>query len=80
MYDDDDDVPVLHDSFDSITSTLFFTQRYRSGVKTGPARPGHVKSAGDITHQRQQHIVTFRHLDTILLVVVVVSGMQLTIA
>ena len=46
----------------------FFLQRYRSSLKTGPARPGHVKNAGDITHQRQQHIVTFRHLDdTIIL-------------
>ena len=45
-------------SSDSITSTPLFLQRYRSSLKTGPAR--------DITHQRQQHIVTFLHLDTIL--------------
>ena len=45
----------------------FFLQRYRSSLKTGPARPGHVKIARDITHQRQQHIVTFHHLDTIML-------------
>jgi len=56
MYHDDDDVPVLHDS---ITSNPLFLQRYRSSLQTGPAR--------DITHQRQQHTITFRHLDTIIL-------------
>jgi len=45
----------------------FFLQRYKSSLKTGPAWPGHVKIARDITHQRQQHIVTFHHLDTIML-------------
>jgi len=51
-------------SSDSITSTPLFLRRYRSSLKTGLARPG---PARDITHQRQQHIVTFRHLDTIIL-------------
>ena len=47
-------------SSDSITSkTPLFLQRYRSSLKTGPAR--------DITHRRQQHIVTFCHLDTTFL-------------
>ena len=46
-------------SSDSITSTPLFLRRYRSSLKSGPAR--------GITHQRQQHIVTFRHLDTIIL-------------
>ena len=45
----------------------FFLQRYKSSLKTGPAWPGHVKIARDITHQRQQHIVTFHYLDTIML-------------
>jgi len=35
-------------SSDSITSTSLFLQRYRSSLKTGPAR--------DITHQRHHHI------------------------
>jgi len=67
MYHDDDDVPVLHDFIRFHYQYPAFLQRYRSSLKTGPAWPGHVKIARDITHQRQQHIVTFRHLDTIIL-------------
>ena len=49
-------------SSDSITSTPLILRRYRSSLKTGLARP-------EISHTKDNntHIVTFSHLDTIIL-------------